>query len=148
MTDNESNYVTIKEFSKMAGVSTQRIYQMISNDLKDFCKVFGKVKKIDIKALKLFGKLSDQKTNNIANNNQVVIDALLAQLATKDNQIFELQNVLKTMQEQQLALTKSLANSQALHAGTIKEHIDSSTANNETKQPKRKNLFSWLFNER
>ena len=127
MTDNESNYVTIKEFSKMAGVSTQRIYQMISSDLKDFCKVFGKVKKIDI---------------------QVVIDALLAQLATKDNQIFELQNVLKTMQEQQLALTKSLTNSQALHAGTIKEHIDSSTANNETKQPKRKNLFSWLFDKR
>ena len=147
MTDNESNYVTIKEFSEMAGVSTQRIYQMISNDLKDFCKVFGKVKKIDIKALKLFGKLSNQKTNNIANNNQVVIDALLAQLATKDNQIFELQNVLKTMQEQQLALTKSLANSQALHAGTIKEHIDSSTANNETKQAKRKNLFSWLFDK-
>ena len=73
MTDNESNYVTIKEFSEMAGVSTQRIYQMISNDLKDFCKVFGKVKKIDIKALKLFGKLSNQKTNNIANNNQVGI---------------------------------------------------------------------------
>ena len=120
---------------------------MISSDLKDFCKVFGKVKKIDIKALKLFGKLSNQKTNNIANNNQVVIDALLAQLATKDNQIFELQNVLKTMQEQQLALTKSLANSQALHAGTIKEHIDSSTSNNETKQAKRKNLFSWLFDK-
>ena len=148
MTDNESNYVTIKEFSEMAGVSTQRIYQMISNDLKDFCKVFGKVKKIDIKALKLFGKLSNQKTNNIANNNQVVIDALLAQLATKDKQIFELQNVIKIMQEQHLALTKSLSNSQALHAGTIKEHIDSSTANNETKQPKRKNLFSWLFDKR
>ena len=87
MTDNESNYVTIKEFSKMAGVSTQRIYQMISSDLKDFCKVFGKVKKIDIKALKLFGKLQRQKTNNIANNNQAVIDALLAQLETKDKQI-------------------------------------------------------------
>jgi len=148
MTDNESNYVTIKEFSKMAGVSTQRIYQMISSDLKDFCKVFGKVKKIDIKALKLFGKLSNQKTNNIANNNQVVIDALLAQLETKDKQIFELQNVIKIMQEQHLALTKSLSNSQALHAGTIKEHIDSSTANNETKQTKRKNLFSWLFDKR
>lgn len=148
MTDNESNYVTIKEFSEMAGVSTQRIYQMISNDLKDFCKVFGKVKKIDIKALKLFGKLHRQKTNNIANNNQAVIDALLAQLETKDKQIFELQNVIKIMQEQHLALTKSLSNSQALHAGTIKEHIDSSTSNNETKQAKRKNLFSWLFNKK
>ena len=148
MKDNESNYVTIKEFSEMAGVSTQRIYQMISNDLKDFCKVFGKVKKIDIKALKLFGKLHRQKTNNIANNNQAVIDALLAQLETKDKQIFELQNVIKIMQEQHLALTKSLSNSQALHAGTIKEHIDSSTANNETKQEKRKNLFSWFFNKK
>ena len=76
------------------------------------------------------------------------INALLAQLATKDNQIFELQNVIKNMQEQQLALNKSLTNSQALHAGTIKEHIDSSTSNNETKQTKRKNLFSWLFDKR
>lgn len=141
MTDNGKDYLTIKEFS-------ERVYQMVNQELKDCCKVFGKVKKIDIQALKSLGKFSNSKTKNIANNNQVVIDALLAQLATKDNQIFELQNVLKTMQEQQLALTKSLANSQALHAGTIKEHIDSSTANNETKQPKRKNLFSWLFNER
>lgn len=148
MTDNESDYVTIKNFSEMAGVSTQRIYQMINQELKDFCKVFGKVKKIDIKALKLFGKFSRQKTKNSSNSEQLVIDALLAQLETKDKQIFELQNVIKIMQEQHLALTKSLSNSQALHAGTIKEHIDSSTANNETKQPKRKNLFSWLFNKR
>ena len=47
------------------------------------------------------------------------------QIELKDNQIFELQSILKSMQEQQLLLTKSLANSQALHAGTIKEHIDS-----------------------
>ena len=147
MTDNESDYVTIKNFSEMAGVSTQRIYQMINQELKDFCKVFGKVKKIDIKALKLFGKFSRQKTKNSSNSEQLVIDALLAQLETKDKQIFELQNVIKIMQEQHLALTKSLANSQALHAGTIKEHIDSSTTGNETKKTK-KNLFSWLFNKR
>ena len=53
----------------------------------------------------------------------------------------------KSLQEQQLALTKSLANSQALHAGTIKEHIDSSTTNDQTKTKKWRNLLSWIFNK-
>ena len=47
MTDNEKDYLTIKEFSEMAGVSTQRVYQMVNQELKDFCRVFGKVKLVN-----------------------------------------------------------------------------------------------------
>lgn len=149
MTDNEKDYLTIKEFSEMAGVSTQRVYQMVNQELKDFCRVFGKVKKIDIQALKFLGKFSNSKTNNIANSEQCIINALLAQLETKDNQIFELQNVIKNMQEQQLEITKSLTNSQALHAGTIKEHIDSTIYDVKDEQNEKKNKFwNWILNFR
>lgn len=62
------------------------------------------------------------------------------QIESKDNQIFELQNTIKSLQEQQMILTKSLANSQALHAGTIKEHIDS--------KAEKRGIFYWLFHFR
>lgn len=149
MTDNGKDYLTIKEFSEMAGVSTQRVYQMVNQELKDFCRVFGKVKKIDIQALKFLGKFSNSKTKQITNNEHCIINALLAQLATKDNQIFELQNVIKNMQEQQLEITKSLTNSQALHAGTIKEHIDSTIYDVKDEQNGKKNKFwNWILNFR
>lgn len=149
MTDNGKDYLTIKEFSEMAGVSTQRVYQMVNQELKDFCRVFGKVKKIDIQALKFLGKFSNSKTKNIANSEQCIINALLAQLETKDNQIFELQNVIKNMQEQQLEITKSLTNSQALQAGTIKEHIESTIYDVKDEQNEKKNKFwNWILNFR
>ena len=149
MTDNGKDDLTIKEFSEMAGVSTQRVYQMVNQELKDFCRVFGKVKKIEIQALKFLGKFSNSKTKNIANSEQCIINALLAQLETKDNQIFELQNVIKNMQEQQLEITKSLTNSQALHAGTIKEHIDSTIYDVKDEQNEKKNKFwNWILNFR
>jgi hypothetical protein len=154
MEENERNYLSVKEFAKIAGVSTQRIYQMLDNNLQKFCKLFGKSKKINIAALQIFGKSLQVGSNCDSNNNPLVIKALLEQiekkdkqLANKDNQIFELQNILKSMQEQQPALTKSLANSQALHAGTIKEHINSSKIDNKTKPPKKKNLLFWIFNK-
>lgn len=85
--------------------------------------------------------------NCMGNNYQLIdksidktIDILRDQLKIKDEQIFELQNVIKSLQEQQVLLTKSLANSQALHAGTIQEHIESKV--------KKKNFLNWLFRRR
>lgn len=136
----EENYLSVKEFANIAGVSTQRIYQILDKDLQRFCKSFGKCKKISAEALQLFGKSLQEKTNE----NSLVIKTLVEQieikdkqLANKDNQIFELQNTIKSLQEQQTILTKSLANSQALHAGTIKEHIESKT--------EKSGLFGWIL---
>lgn len=71
------------------------------------------------------------------------IDTLRDQLKIKDEQIFELQSIIKSLQEQQVSLTKSLANSQALHAGTIQEHIDS-----KVEKESKKGFWSWLFRKR
>lgn len=89
-----------------------------------------------------------QPVNNcMGNNYQLIdksidktIDILRDQLKIKDEQIFELQSIIKSLQKQQVSLTKSLANSQALHAGTIQEHIESKV--------EKRSFWSWLFRKR
>ena len=151
--EEEKKYLSVKEFANLAGVSTQRIYQMLGKDLQNFCKSFGKCKKVNINALEIFGKSLQAESSKDGSSNSLVINALIEQieikdkqLAKKDEQIFELQSIIKSIQEQQISLTKSLANSQALHAGTIKEHIDSFQIESESNTQKKKSLFSWIFN--
>lgn len=100
--------------------------QVLGKDLQKFCKSFGKCKKINIDALQVFGKSLQVEPSENENSNPLIINALVEQieikdkqLAKKDEQIFELQSIIKSIQEQQISLTNSLANSQALHAGTI-----------------------------
>ena len=94
--------------------------------------------------------------NCMGNNYQLIdksidktIDILRDKLKIKDEQIFELQNIIKSLQEQQVSLTKSLANSQALHAGTIQEHIESKVAEQSSgsTRPSR-GFWHWLFRKR
>lgn len=143
----EEVFLTVKEFAKIAGVSTQRIYQILDKDLQKFCKSFGKSKKINSSALQLFGKSLQEDCKEFASEDNLIYKALLEQIrikdkqiANKDEQILALQNIIKSLQEQQSTLTKSLANAQALHAGTIKEHIDLTN-----RKQKKCGLFSWLF---
>lgn len=142
----ENEYLSIKEFAEKVGLTPQRIYQMLESDLKPFYKIIESSKMLNSEALKLFDK--NLNSNDLKRNSDltIAVTALRDQLERKDiqifekdKQIFELQNLLKSFQEQQLLLAKSLSNSQALHAGTIKEHIE------EMPKRKTKSLFSWLF---
>lgn len=63
------------------------------------------------------------------------------QLETKDKQINELTEMLKDVQSKQNELMCSLKAAQALHAGTIQEHIQGEIT------PK-KGFWSWLFGKR
>lgn len=138
--DNE--YISIKEFAERAKLSRQTVYRMIEKDLKNFCKMVDNKKCISVTAL---DKIS---VNDVTQNSVTQVDNLIQilshQLQEKDNQIKEknkqieeLQHILRLLQEQQMLLSQSLTNSQALHAGTIKEHIDN--------KPTKKRLFSWIF---
>lgn len=159
-------YVTIKEFAERAGISKQRVYQLLEKKLKPYFKAIENRMYIDESALDI---VSNKKSNNsfqgveqdleqrleqglerliqglkhteqgieqkFEQGLEQVLESLTMQLKEKDKQIEELQSLLKISQEQQLLLSRSLTNSQALHAGTIKEHIEE----------KKKGLFSWLF---
>lgn len=135
----ENEYLSIKEFATKVNVSTQSIYKMLHNKLQPYCKVINGVKHINSSAQGLFcNQGCNQSCTTVATSLQpnINVDKLVEtfreQLAEKDKQIARLQ-------EQQLALTNVLSGSQALHAGTIKEHIE------EKPKRKTKSLFSWLF---
>ena len=71
------------------------------------------------------------------------IEAKDKQLETKDKQISELTEMLKDVQSKQNELMCSLKAAQALHAGTIQEHIDS-----KVEKESKKGFWHWLFKRR
>ena len=107
----------------------QQIYEDIDNsNFQHFDNAIDKIVSSFTEQLKIKDKQIEIKDN---------------QIAKKDEQIFEMQNIIKSLQEQQVLLTKSLANSQALHAGTIQEHIES-----KVEKGSKKGFWSWLFGKR
>lgn len=142
----EKEYLTVKDFAKRAGVSTQRVYQLLAKDLQDSCKVIGNTKYVHISALERFSSESlsndlqedlpdalqvlckSLQEQNAAFSEQLVakdkqIEALNQQLTAKDEQLAALASAIAAAQEAQTRLTESLAAEQALHAGTIQKQL-------------------------
>jgi len=59
-----ADYVKVSEFAKMAGLSTQRIYQMLGKDLVNDCIDIEGRKFVNIHALQRFSKDSDEDLTN------------------------------------------------------------------------------------
>ena len=135
-------YLTVKQFADQAGVSTQRIYQLLTKSLQPFCKCDGGIKYLSVEGLRLFNKenlqeIANEKTSDlqgVANfENELLKETIAAlkqqltvkdeQLSTRDKQITDLTAALVSAQEQHKALTDALAAAQALHAGTIQERL-------------------------
>lgn len=142
----EKEYLTVKDFAKRAGISTQRIYQLLAKDLQDSCKVINGTKYIHISELSRFsnnGATSDlqgdlqsplqslckslQEQNGVLMEQLATkdkqIESLSQQLVAKDEQLAALTQALASAQEAQTRLTESLAAEQALHAGTIQKQL-------------------------
>lgn len=100
----ESNYISIAEFSKRANISKQRVYQLLNKSLSDFVKEVDGVKMLHISALERYqskGNKSrveqgfEQDFNNPLNDSLIkTIEVLQEQLSVKDRQIEELNNRL------------------------------------------------------
>lgn len=135
-------YLTVKQFADQAGVSTQRIYQLLTKSLQPFCKSENGVKYLSIEGLKLFNKetlqglakdLPSDLQGLAKSENELLKETIEAlrqqltvkdeQLAAKDKQLIDLTAALKSSQEQHKALTDALTAAQALHAGTIQERL-------------------------
>lgn len=95
----------------------------------------------------LFGDKTVDKMVDILNEQLKIkdkqIEAKDKQLETKDKQINELTEMLKDVQSKQNELMCSLKAAQALHAGTIQEHIES-----KVEKGSKKGFWSWLFRKR
>ena len=53
---DEQQYLTVKQFAERAGVSTQRIYQLLTKSLQEFCKTENGTKYISVAGLSVFSK--------------------------------------------------------------------------------------------
>lgn len=79
-----------------------------------------------------------------------IIESFNKQLEIKDKQISELTEMLKDVQSKQNELMCSLKAAQALHAGTIQEHIESSVKKRSRSDgsTRLRRVWSWLFRKR
>ena len=59
----EQEYLSVRQFAKRAGVTTQRIYQMMNKSLKSYCKVEDGKKYILADGLKIFEKAEVEKNS-------------------------------------------------------------------------------------
>lgn len=117
-----NNFISVKEFAKLAGVSSQSVYKKLNrlnNELQTYSTIVDNKKVIDTTALwevykieefnpnsTKFATNSTKETTRVEDNsfNQELIQMLKKQLDEKDKQISELQTLLS--QEQQLRLVE------------------------------------------
>ena len=123
--DNQQ-YLTVKQFAKRAGVSTQRVYQLLTKSLQSYCKTENGTKYISIEGLKVFEKEPLQEVaKDLPSNLQAVANPEMEllketietlkqqltvkdeQLAVKDKQLTDLTAALVSAQEQNRSLPSS-----------------------------------------
>lgn len=128
----EKDFLTVKEFAKEAGISTQRVYQLIAKDLQGYCKVIGNTKYINISALERFTTkpICKDLQEDLPSDLQALTKALQDQIDTlqKHNDLLTQQLEVKdkqinTLTESLQATTAALTSAQALHAGTLQERL-------------------------
>lgn len=99
---DQNEYLTIKEFAEIAGVSKQAVYQRLTGTLKPYVSIRNGVKYVNIKALELYKE--DDIVKNLKKNNQVqsdnsqvdsMIELLKNELEAKNRQIDELHKLLE-----------------------------------------------------
>ena len=93
-----SDYMTVKEFAKKAGVSSQYVYKQIRDGkLTKYIEIIDGKKFLKSEALEKIGK--QKNDNQKQTNDQPLVSFLQDQLNAKDKQIAELQMALQRSQE-------------------------------------------------
>ena len=107
----KSEYISITEFSKRAGISRQKIYRKLSTDLKKWTKTDNGKTVINSKALELFCD-AESVTKSVCmdtqTDNSKMLDFLMKQLEEKDKQIEKLQESLDHSQQLQAIAQKKI----------------------------------------
>lgn len=158
---NEENFLTVKQFAERAGISTQRVYQLLAKDLQSYCKVIGNTKYINISALERFTTkpICKDLQEDLPSDLQALTKALQDQIDTlqKHNDLLTQQLEVKdkqinTLTESLQATTAALTSAQALHAGTIQGQLTMQSERSESIQEPAKeekpSFFKRIFNRK
>jgi hypothetical protein len=76
----DSKYLSVKDFARHAGVSTQWVYKRLANELQPYCKIINGVKYINVEGLMLFDR--HEQRVDIANGFQSGEQELVQHFAT------------------------------------------------------------------
>ncbi|MBQ1660349.1 MAG: hypothetical protein II059_11005 [Clostridia bacterium] len=76
----DSKYLSVKDFARHAGVSTQWVYKRLANELQPYCKIINGVKYINVEGLRLFDR--HEQRVDIANGFQSGEQELVQHFAT------------------------------------------------------------------
>ena len=104
-----NNYITVSEFANKAGISKQRVYQLLNKSLKEFVQEVDGKKVIDIKGLELFENNENHSRveqtfkqylkKSLIDTLKTTIVVLQKKLEEKDRQIAELTEIVKTQSQ-------------------------------------------------
>ena len=93
-----SEYMTVKQFAKQAGVTTQYVYKQIRDGKLDkYVEIVDGKRLLNPEALNKFSK--HEHVNETSTSEQTIVLFLQDQLKEKDKQIADLQEMLKQSQE-------------------------------------------------
>lgn len=150
-----NDYLTVAEFAEKAGISKQRVYQLLNKRLKRFVQVVDGKKMLDIAALDEFTikegcsnfqedcSTLEQENNTALDLLKTTIDMLQKQLDEKDKTIHELTEALKAEQLQ-------TSQAQALHGGSMQQMLleqqTTEDIKKEAAETAPKGFFKRLFN--
>lgn len=105
---NDSDLITVKDFSREVGISQQAVYQRLNKSLKEFVvvvngkKFLKKAALLEFKSQQEQSKVEQQQANveqDLIKTLQKTISMLEVQLEAKDKQIEELNERLKDAME-------------------------------------------------
>ncbi len=140
----EKDFLTVKEFAEKAGITTQRVYQLLAKDLQSYCKVIANTKYIHISALERFTTkpICKDLQEDLPSDLQAFTKSLQDQIDTlqKHNDLLTKQLEVKdrqidTLTESLRASAAALTSAQALHAGTIQERLTTQSERSDDAPP-------------
>lgn len=145
-----NKYLSVKEFAKQAGVSTQAVYQRLEKDLGAFAQEKNGKKTISDAALKLF---SDKPVKRVAfstPDKSLSDEITLELIKTLQSQLLEKDKQLEAAAAEKAALLERLRDAQqseqqahALHAGTM-QHTALLETRGEQPRASLRQRFNWF----
>lgn len=146
MKNNE--YLSVKQFSERAGVSSQAVYKQLNNKLKKFKKVENGKTYVNIRGLSCFVATN---STNVVQPVEQMIEVLKEQLKAKDE---TLKNAMRITENTQILLKNQQEKSMPAIEEKHKEQLDQEKKEqlneieklkNELEKEKNKGFFARLF---
>ena len=135
------NYLTIKEFADLVGISTQAVYQRLDKDLKDYYEVIDNKKYLKKSVLTLFRDNIQKNSNNT--QNPELINFLQAENEGLLNQVNEKDKSLNIALKEKNLLLQQI-NKLRLELDNLKQEHDNLVLENDSLQKENENLKNRL----